>query len=112
MYCEICNKLFESGDRCPYCKSRKVREPKQNDPCFLTKKGVIWEEMLEDVLRDSGIPFITKRDLGAGLAIKVGPLSERIAVYVPFSRLEEAKDIVDAFFSESTGTETDSEDHN
>ena len=99
MYCEKCRIVFEANC-CPGCGNQRVREPKPNDPCFLTEKGVIWAGMLEDMLRQNGIPFLTKKALGAGLALKVGPMSERISLYVPFSRLQDSVEIVNAVFSD------------
>ena len=57
--------------------------------------------ILEDVLGQNGIPFMKKNVMGAGLAIKVGPMLDRSRFYVPFDRLESARDIADGLFSET-----------
>ena len=58
MYCEKCKHLFE-GDRCPNCRKSHVRPVQPEDPCFLVEKGAPWNGMLEDVLRQNDIPFLT-----------------------------------------------------
>ena len=98
MYCERCGIIFEEN-RCPACGSQNVRPPRPDDLCFLTEREAIWAEMLEDVLKQNNIPCLTKNVLGAGLALKVGPMSERVRFYIPYSRLQNAKAIVDELFS-------------
>lgn len=67
--------------------------------CYLTEQGPIWAGMLADVLQQHGIPFFKEGSLGAGLAIKTGGLSESIRFFVPASRLDAAKDLVEELFS-------------
>ncbi len=74
--------------------------PAADGLCFLTEKEALWAGMLSDVLKKEGVPFITKNALGAGMALKVGPMSERVRFYVPESRLEDAENIVAGLFSE------------
>ena len=105
MYCEKCCRIIE-GDRCPVCKSRKVREPEPNDLCLLTEQDYISSGILEDILKQNSIPYLKKGVMGAGLAIKVGPMLDRSRFYVPYERLEEAESIVDELFSR-TGEENE-----
>ena len=95
MYCEKCSLLSE-GDRCPACGSRKVRPPKDDDYCYLTEKDAMWSGMLEDIFRQEGIPCMTRPVLGAGFAMKVGPLSEKSRFYIPFSHLQKARELAEA----------------
>ena len=67
--------------------------------CFLTEKEPVWAGMLADVLRQHGIPFVKESSLGAGLAIKAGPLLETIRFFVPAACLASAKDLVDGLFA-------------
>ena len=73
LYCENCYILFE-GKRCPVCGRKSSRGPEPSDPCFLTEKEQIWSDLLADVLKQNGIPFMRENVLGAGLALKTGPL--------------------------------------
>ena len=109
MYCENCCILF-SENRCPVCGSKKVRMPEPDDYCFLTEKEMIWAGMLEDVLKQNGIPFFTKQMLGAGLALKIGPMSERCRFYVPYSHFREADELVEALFAPLPEEETEGEE--
>ena len=109
LYCENCYILFE-GKRCPVCGRKSSRGPEPSDPCFLTEKEQIWSDMLADVLKQNGIPFMQENVLGAGLALKTGPLRERVRFYVLYSQLPEAADIVDGLFSAPVETDEEEED--
>ena len=93
MYCEKCCRVIEA-DRCPVCKSSHVREPEPADPCFLTEQDYIPSGILEDVLTQNGIPYLKKNVMGAGLAIKVGPMLDRSRFYVSFEQLKSAEKVV------------------
>lgn len=99
MYCEKCLVVY-TGELCPRCGTEEGREPLPNDPCFLVSKEKLWSEVLADVLRQNNIPFLEKSSLGAGMALKVGPLYEQIDFYVPYGCLYEAQAIVADLFSE------------
>ena len=98
LYCDNCYITFE-GKRCPVCGKKSDRGPLPDDPCFLTEKESLWAGMLEDVLGQNGVPFYAKKTLGAALALKVGPLSERSVFYVPFRFLEKAQSLVEELFA-------------
>ncbi len=72
------------------------------DFVFLTEKETMWAEMLKDVLQDNSIPFVTKNKLGAAMALKVGPMMERVSFFVPNEHLEKATEIVATLFSENS----------
>ena len=105
MYCEKCNRIIE-GDRCPVCKSRKVREPGPKDPCFLTEQDYLSSGILEDLLNQKQIPYLKKDVMGAGMAIKVGPMLERSRFYVPFEQLDSAKSVAEELCSASPAKNT------
>ena len=90
MYCEKCKRVFE-GEQCPACRRSKVRTPESGDLCFLTEQDYVSSGILEDMLKQEGIPYLRKDVMGAGMAIKVGPMLEYSRVYVPFEHLEAAK---------------------
>lgn len=100
MYCEKCNTLFDGGcAACPACGSKETREPTQDDDCFVVEKEAIWGEMLADVLKQNGIPFIYKKALGAALATKIGSYRERYRFYVPYAQVPAAQSIVEELFT-------------
>lgn len=100
MYCEKCCRIIET-DRCPVCKKSLVREPGPQDPCFLAEQDYLFSGILEDVLKQKGIPFLKKDVMGAGMAIKVGPMLERSRFYVMFDRLPEAEAVLKELFAET-----------
>ena len=101
MYCEKCKHVFE-GERCPNCRKSRVRPVRPEDPCFLVEKGEPWNGMLEDVLRQNGIPFLTDGRLGAGLAAYSGPIRESSRFYVRWDDMARASSIVDELFGEDS----------
>lgn len=98
MYCEKCKMLFTES-RCPGCHGKNGRAPEAGDLCFLTEQDRIWSGMLEEVLKQNGIPAFMQSSLGAGMALKAGGMFERIRYYVPFARFEEAQLLVKELFS-------------
>jgi len=100
LYCEKCQFTFE-GKQCPSCGRKKVREPLPDDLCFLCEKQITWVEMLQETLKNNGIPVIIKKRMGIGMALKVGPLLERVKIYVPFSCLQDSRIIANELFSEA-----------
>lgn len=106
MFCEKCGALFE-GNVCPVCKNKKVREPEENDLCFLVEKEQIWGDMLADVLTQNGILFLKKGRLGAGLTTRMGTFAGSLRFFVKYSDMERAQKIVEELFGELSGEETD-----
>ena len=98
MYCEKCCRIIEA-DRCPVCKKSRVREPEAKDPCFLTEQDYLSSGILEDLLKQNNIPYLKKDVMGAGLAIKVGPMLDRSRFYVSYEQLSGATAVVDELFS-------------
>ena len=98
LYCERCKRVFEAAERCPSCGGRKLRPPLPEDPCFLTETDPMFGGMLKDVLEQNRIPVFGSSTLGAGLALRVGSMFERVRFCVPFERLPEAEELVEALF--------------
>lgn len=99
MYCEKCKIVFEGNGRCPDCNSKKTREVRNDDTCFLTERPLVLSGLLEEVLRQNGIPFLTKGRLGAGLTMAIGSFIETMCFYVPYSCLEKSKELVEEIFA-------------
>ena len=97
MYCARCQKIIATRN-CRECGSYYVREVEADDVCYLTEQPQVWGEMLEDVLRQNGLPYIIRRTLGAGLSMSIGAMLECYRFYVPFGALEAAQEIVDELF--------------
>ncbi len=108
MYCPNCKMVVDETARCPVCGSRKIREPLPEDACFLTEADPISAGMLKDVLAQNHIPVLSSSTIGAGMAMRAGPMFERIRCYVRYDQLPEAMEIAEELFD--TGGETQPED--
>ena len=82
-------------------ESDSMQHPSPDTICFLTEVDAVWGGMLEDVLKQNGIPTLCKSTMGAGLAAKAGSMLERIRFYVRYEHLPKAKEIVEALFPTS-----------
>ena len=98
MYCEKCKRLIDTN-YCPHCKRSIVRELKDDDLVLLTEQDYLSSGILEDILKQSGIPFLKKEVMGAGLSIKVGPMLDRSRFYVTPDQLQAAGAVVEDLFS-------------
>ena len=65
----------------------------------LTEKETMWAEMLLEVLRDHEIPYAQLPVLGAAFSMRTGT-PERLRIYVPEDRLDQARELMAALFSE------------
>lgn len=74
-----------------------VQEVNEEDWMFLTEAGRPYADMLADLLSQSGIPFVTRDRMGAGMALRVGPLLESTRFYVPHTYYEYAADLLTNF---------------
>lgn len=99
MYCETCKLAFEGTRRCPQCGSRKLRDILPEDLCYLTETDPMFGGMLKDVLEQNEIPVLSSSSMGAGMALRVGPMFDRIRFYVPYEHLSAAREIVEELFS-------------
>ena len=111
LYCEECGVLYEEG-RCPVCRKTHGRAPREDDPCFVAEKGQIDADILEDILRQNGIPCLKKSVSGAAIAVYTGRLLETFRVFVNFSQWEEACAIERSFFSAPAQFVEDDESEN
>ena len=98
LYCEQCGVLYEEG-RCPICRNAHGRTPKADDPCFVAEKTQIDADILEDVLRQNGIPCLKKSVSGAAIAVYTGRFLESFRVFVNYDQWEQACEIARDFFS-------------
>ena len=98
MYCQRCKAAFEGNENCPLCGTRKIRPALPDDICFLTEADPVPGEILKDVLGQSGIPALSSSTIGAGMAMRAGPMFERIRFFVRYEHLQKAKEIVEELF--------------
>ena len=98
MYCERCKLAFEGSGRCPACGGKNTRAPLPEDPCYLTETDPMFGGLLKDVLEQNEIPVLSSSAMGAGMALRVGPMFDRVRFYVPYARLPAAEALVEALF--------------
>lgn len=91
MYCETCKHLFdESVQKCPFCRSRKVRQPENGDFCVLTEQPEIWRDMMRELLESNGIPFAAEPCSDFGIAVVMGAMFSKNRYLIPYERYDEA----------------------
>ena len=103
LYCERCGLLYD-GEKCPQCKKAHGREPREDDLCLLAEKGQIEADMLADILEQNGVKSLLKGSQGAGLSMYTGLMLETFRIYVNYSDLDRAQELMEVFF---TPLETD-----
>ncbi|NMC13447.1 MAG: DUF2007 domain-containing protein [Chloroflexi bacterium] len=77
-----------------------------------TVSGDIYPELIRGLLESSGIPVILSQE-GAGKSayhFSVGPLSE-VDIIVPSEFLDQAKELIDAFFAGKLENNNEEDDH-
>lgn len=109
MYCEKCRAVFE-GEVCPTCGQwRYVREVRAEDECFVTETSYLWSGVLADLLRQQGIPFMTRVAQGAGITSQVGVVMARVGFYVMYPRLQDALGVANELFAETDAPDEDAD---
>lgn len=96
-YCPHCLMLQEK-ETCACCGASPLYLPHPKDFCFLQEREAMWAEMLQDVLKDQGIPCVHKPVYGAALMMNVGTAMERYRLYVPYEHLLDARSIAEQLF--------------
>ena len=105
LYCETCMKLVE-GPVCRTCRNRKLREVEPGDFCLAAEVPYMQAEMLKELFSDNDIPCTERSVLGAAITVNLGVNLERTRLFVPYDRLEPAKELYDAFFNSPVLPET------
>ena len=98
MYCRFC-RVETREQRCPVCDRKKLWPILPEDPCFLTEKSHPWCDILADVLQQRDIPFYSDSALGAGVTSRIGIIADQQCFFVPYGRLEEARELLQELFS-------------
>ena len=76
---------------------------------LLTEKEAMWAEMLEQVLKDNGVDCVAVPVYGAAMALKAG-VQERHKIFVPHGQKPQAKELMDALFSDDAALPVAPED--
>ena len=68
------------------------------DFVLLLEKEAIWVRMLEEVLKDNGVPCVSFPVLGAAFTLRTG-LPDSLRLYVPAEHLQRAMELREELFS-------------
>ena len=98
LYCENCMKLVDKPV-CPHCRSRRLREVEPGDFCLAADVHYMQAEMLKELFHDNDIPCTERSALGAGIVANLGVNVGTVRLYVPYDRLDSAKERYDAYFN-------------
>jgi hypothetical protein len=97
MYCERCNRLVYKP-KCPGCGRKDLRQPRDDDFCFLAEPEHLWTQALRDLLQDNGVEYVTRNVHGAGMVAKTG-IPQRVRFFVRYRDYQRAKELNEAFFN-------------
>lgn len=97
-YCTACSIAFD-GAHCSNCGTEPTKVVEADDFCFLIKKDPVWSGMVKDILKQNGIVYTAKAEMGTAFAIEIAPANERYSFFVPFALLEKAKSLMDEVFN-------------
>lgn len=98
LYCENCMKLVE-GPICPTCRNRKLRDVTPGDFCLVADVPYMQAEMLKELFADNDIPCTDRSALGAGITVNLGVNVGTVRLYVPYDRLDFAKELYTVYFN-------------
>lgn len=65
---------------------------------LLTEKEAMWAEMLQQVLKDNGVPCVAVPVFGAGMTLRAG-VQERLKIFVPSEDKLKAEELLEELFS-------------
>lgn len=99
-YCERCKAFFEE-EICPVCNSRKVREIRPSDYCYLTKGSRREIEILQNSYDNLSIPNQVL-PYGSEINAKFGLPAQTLQIFVPFKYYEKACDVFNQIFGDKT----------
>ncbi len=71
-------------------RPRKTREkePGANEPFLIAETDRLHADMIEPILRESGVPFERRGTLGAAVTLNAGTRFETYRFYVPYGARE------------------------
>jgi len=80
------------------------------DFVLLVEKEAMWAKMLEQVLKDNDVEFVSAPIYGAAVVLRAG-VQERHQIFVPQEQLAQAQELLDELFS-NVELSVDPEDQN
>lgn len=108
-YCERCQVLSRDGKTCPLCGSRKLRPVCPDDPVLLLTVGEDEATRITAAFKESSVPCLA-RSTGSGgyTSIILGrSRCSDVRIFVPFNKIERAKEILIGIGALKTGKESE-----
>ena len=69
LYCVSCHAVFSTGTSCPLCHKRNIRQVQDSDLCFFTEQTSVMSSVVEDILKQNGLRFVTRPVYGAAISV-------------------------------------------
>lgn len=104
LYCEECRTLTDN--KCPFCGTKKLREPRPSDYCYFTSDNTFGLDALVEVFKDNGIVVTTETQFSPG-DFKRGEMQELLSLYVQYDQISTAVDLTNQFFSNEAAVDYD-----
>lgn len=92
-YCEKCN-MLNKQNYCLICGKRNLRNPENNDFCFLVELKSMIGEMFGGILKVENIPF-SAIPYGNGARVYSALKLENLKIFVPYEFFNKAKELLD-----------------
>ncbi len=98
LYCVSCHAVFSTGTSCPLCHKRYIRQVQDSDLCFFTEQTSVMSSVVEDILKQNGLRFVTRPVYGAAISAVTGTVLESIRFYTPAKYYATACELMDTMF--------------
>lgn len=97
LYCPNCQALCSEEKRCPFCGSKKLREPQESDPVYLITLDETKAEMVKTAFKTEHLPYEERiSGLGGPPSVITGQSAfTNKRIFVPYGQLETARGIID-----------------
>lgn len=84
--------LFKHKSSAVHGGSKKV--PGNDEPFLLTEADRMRADMIEPILKESGIPYERRGTLGAAVTLNAGTRLETYQFYVPYGAYEKCRELL------------------
>lgn len=102
LFCEKCN-LLTNDKRCPNCRTKKLRDVRDDDFCYFADLHSMYFEMFEEALKNNnvdvvGVPYYP----GNAVVFSNAGRADGRKVYVRYKNLDVATEIYNELFNKSS----------
>ena len=94
-YCAHCFAPYKE-ERCPSCGAKGSLSTPE-DPIFYMQADYFLSPRVEDFLKETGIPYLKKGELGAGLTTRIGFSFEHDHYFIPLKAYRDFEEELNLF---------------